>query len=67
MVTEENMGWLCVGHRYKHFGAVLPTTPWIDTKDKTNKFYIPKTYHPSAGVGMGGAGTGHHEMGSHPC
>lgn len=27
MVTEENMGWLWLGHQYKPFGAVLPTTP----------------------------------------
>lgn len=27
IVTEENMGWLWLGHQYKPFGAVLPTTP----------------------------------------
>lgn len=26
MVTEENMDWLCLGHRHKPFGVVLPTT-----------------------------------------
>lgn len=47
MVTEENMGWLRLGHRYKPFGAVLPTAPRTDTKDKTKEFYIPSRYHPS--------------------
>lgn len=39
MITEEDMGQLCLGRRYKPFGAPLPTAPLTDIKDGKKKSF----------------------------